>query len=588
LNQEYQETMTSTIVTKEILDEVVDSLKKALADEDIRVLSQRAVQCKVWHLCPKVSAVMQNLRMEEDVVRKKVMVTLSKLVYRFHEFTLDTTLARAGILKDKRIHQGSSLDKKEAFDLFCLDAKERLYLIMDKHGWLQDFFRLYPLHFYENSFQFVSNIPQKKLKVKVKVFGLGIGGSMAASGLAKAGVESVCAYEKRKESGPSSVGSRYQNASWRAYGIAEKLLDEKAYNTLVEYRQRINVQYDDGTTGVITSDRVQIILGSAIDAAIESAKGYGADIHFETGAELFTNGKENTESDIVALFTGAHTSEIFPGLKEEMGIMSWPEINSECKMWIRIKESEKTEFYTARGGESGAENWDYTIESARDSVEDIVRVRNCLTSAYNRNLKKVQKGDDIGVSEADLTTEYEAQRKQLGSVQEAIEKGKTPGGRFDYIFTNAPLNDHNLGKREAACEKDDTVVLKAGYTVEVKMASNAAFKTGKLTEMFNTNVVVCGGDACVPPNPQAAYGATLACEFADQLVQLAVGTGHLNSILEDMKDMSQYVTDDWVQEVNELKGLLVDHYDAKGRAENYFQFVQTLICNLYSLPAFAQ
>jgi hypothetical protein len=577
--------MSDTTVMKETLDEVVDSLKKALADKAIRVLSQRAVQGKVWHRCPKVSAVMQNLREEEDVVRKKVMATLSKLVYRFHEYTLDTTLARAGILKDERVHQGSSLDKKEAFDLFCLDAKERLYLIMHTHGWLQDFFRLYPLHFYENSFQFVHNIPKKKLKVKVKVFGLGIGGSMATSGLAKAGVESVSAYEKRKESGPSSVGSRYQNASWRAYEIAEKLLDEKAYNTLVEYRQRINIQYDDGTTGVITSDRVQIILGSAIEAAIESAKGYGADIHFETGAELFTNGKENTESDIVALFTGAHTSEIFPGLKEEMGIMSWPEVDSECKMWIRIKESDKTEFYTARSGEIGAENWDYTIESARDGIGDIVRVRNCLTSAYNRNLKKVQKGDDIGVSEAELTAEYEAQRKQLDTVQEAVEKGKTPGGRFDYIFTNAPLNDHNLGKRTEA-SKDGAVVLKGGYKVEVKMAANAAFKAGKLTEMFNTNLVVCGGDACVPPNPQAAYGATLACEFADQLVQLAVGTGHLNSILEDMKDSSPYVTDEWMQEVNELKGLLADHYDAKGRAENYFQFVQTLICNLYSLPAF--
>jgi hypothetical protein len=350
--------MTSGL-SKERLDEVVDAIKKALSDEDMRALSQRAVQGKVWHLQPVVAAYMADLRRDEGIVRGKIMQQVSSLVYQFHEHTIDATLARAGILQDERVHAGSSLDKKDAFDLFCLDSKERLYIILKQYGWLQDFFRNFPQHFYENSFQFVDRIPPKKLKVKVKVVGLGIGGSMTVSGLAKAGVESVIGYETRDESGPRRVGSRYQNASWRAYDVAQRLLDETAYNYLITYRQRVKVEYDDGTSNVVTSDRVQIILGNAIEESLASAKRHGAKLVFSCkGDEYFKeDGNVEEEADIVALFSGAHTSEIFPGLGDVMNVYFWPEIASDCKMWLRIKESESQDDYCIRGGEIGAEKW---------------------------------------------------------------------------------------------------------------------------------------------------------------------------------------------------------------------------------------
>jgi hypothetical protein len=350
--------MTSGL-SKERLDEVVNAIKKALSDEDMRALSQRAVQGKVWHSQPVVAAYMADLRRDEGVVRGKIMQQVSSLIYRFHEHTIDATLARAGILQDERVHAGSSLDKKDAFDLFCLDAKERLYIILKQYGWLQDFFRNFPQHFYENSFQFVDRIPPKKLKVKVKVVGLGIGGSMTVSGLAKAGVESVVGYEKRDEFGPRRVGSRYQNASWRAYDIAQRLLDETAYNHLITYRQRVKVEYDDGTSSVVSSDRVQIILGNAIEESLASAKRYGAKLVFSCKGDEYFNedGKVEEGADIVALFSGAHTSEIFQGLGDEMNVYSWPELSSDCKMWLRIKESESQDDFCTRGGEIGAEKW---------------------------------------------------------------------------------------------------------------------------------------------------------------------------------------------------------------------------------------
>jgi hypothetical protein len=106
-------------------------------------------------------------------------------------------------------------------------------------------------------------------------------------------------------------------------------------------------------------------------------------------------------------------------------------------------------------------------------------------------------------------------------------------------------------------------------------------------EKLDTNLVVLGGDACVPPNPLAAYGATLACEAAASLVLLATGTGHVNSILQSVatiNDIDQLVQ--WTKEIEELKTLLGVYYEAKARSETYFQFVQTLICNMYSLPPF--
>jgi hypothetical protein len=568
--------------SKEELDEVVAGLKKALSDDKMRELNQRSVQSKVWHLIPKVSQMMSKLRSDEEVVRQKALAVASKLVYRFHEHTLDTTLARAGLLPDKRIHAGSSLDKTESFDLFCLDAKERLYLIMKNYGWLEHFFRLYPLHFYENSFQFVDRIPKKKLKVKVNVLGLGIGGSMAVSGLAKAGIENVVGYEKRNESGKSRVGSRYQNASWRAYDVAGKLLDEEAYNDLIQYRQQFNVQYDDGTTGVITSDRVQIILGHAIETALGSAKRYGATLKYGVKDVL----SEIGENDLTLLMTGAHTSEIFPELKEEMDIFSWPDIVSECKMWLRIKASECKDYYCTRGGESVAEKWHYTIESARNTVDDIVRVRDCRVSQHERALRNFE---GTGEEKEAVIKEYEAQLAQLDSVKEAVEGGTTPGGRFDYIFTNAPLNDHNMAKRDEDA-KDGSIVFEGGYGVEVKIASNSIATSKPVLDKLKSGLVLCGGDASVPPNPQAAYGATLACESADSMVQLAVAYGHLNSILEDLDTdrIKEMVDDEWVDNTKELKTCLAEYYNVRGRSENYFQFVQTLICNLYSLPPYTE
>jgi hypothetical protein len=359
--------------------------------------------------------------------------------------------------------------------------------------------------------------------------------------------------------------------------VAERLLDEEAYHNLIQYRQRFNIQYDDGTTGVITSDRVQIILGNAIESSLASAKRYGATLKF--GTDDVVSAME--ESDIVALFAGAHTSEVFPELKPEMGIHSWPDINSDCKMWLRIKESEQEDFFCTRGGEVGAEHWHYTIESARNTIDDIVRIRNCLISQNKRSLRKLEVADEE--EKQKVIAQHEAQMKQLDDVQKAIEGGKTPTGRFDYIFTNAPSNPHNLEKRDEAA-KDGSIVLEGGYCVELKLASNSKCTSKEVLDKFNTSLVVCGGDACVPPNPQAAYGATLATEAADMLVQLAVSIGHLNSILEDMEKIS--VGDKWIEEVKELKTLLSDFYNARGRSENYFQFVQTLICNLYSLPAF--
>jgi hypothetical protein len=69
-------------------------------------------------------------------------------------------------------------------------------------------------------------------------------------------------------------------------------------------------------------------------------------------------------------------------------------------------------------------------------------------------------------------------------------------------------------------------------------------------------------------------------------VQLSVAIGHVNAILIDMETMKDSVDDDWVQEIKDLKAMLAVYYEARTKSENYFQWVQTLICNMYSLPAF--
>ena len=569
--------------SREALEEVIESIKRTLSDPATRKLSQRAVQGKVWHRSPKVAAILSNLRREEELVRSKIMSLISQLVYNFHEFAENATFARAGIFQDERIHSGSSLDHKEEFDLYCLDAKERLYIVLKNYEWLQDFFRLYPLHFYENSFQFVDRIPKKKLPVHVKVIGLGIGGSVALSGLLKNGVKAV-GFEKRSESGPRSVSSRYQNASWRAYDIAAKLVDEEAFQHLVENQQRLNVKYDDGSEAIVTTDRVQVILGSAIQSAIDSARRYGAEVHFDCNSDdFFSEANPPEKSDIVALFCGAHTANLFPGLKEEMGLIEFgEELSSPCKMWLRLRESDKIEPFCSRGGENGAENWHYTIESARKDLRDIERIKNTLTSMYEWNKQKIQKGHDVGMSIDELESKYQNQMKKCNDLLETMKKGND-SKRFDYIFTNAPLNDHNMSKYEA--DKED-VALDGSYTVDIKIAKKASVTNESLLKKFNTNLIVTGGDACVPPNPQAAYGATLACEAAGSVVQLAVAVGHLNAILQDAEKFRDCIPPEWLQNLETLKELLTLYFDTRSRAENYFQFVQTLICNLYSLPAF--
>lgn len=179
--------------------------------------------------------------------------------------------------------------------------------------------------------------------------------------------------------------------------------------------------------------------------------------------------------------------------------------------------------------------------------------------------------------------------------------------RYDYVFVNAPDNPHNQAKQKREGE-DGSIVLEGGYTVPVKITANACvMKDGNkglistvkdnfdtkavILRNFQTGVIATGGDACVPPNPQAAYGATLACIFSDMFVNLAISHAHLNAIRKNLEDLSiddvlraSNSTAPWIKNLEEIKSLFVNYYDARGRTENFFQFVQTLICNLYSLP----
>lgn len=68
----------------------------------------------------------------------------------------------------------------------------------------------------------------------------------------------------------------------------------------------MNIQYDDGTSGIVTSDRVPIILGNAIEESLTSAKRYEAKLIFSCkGDDYFKeDGSVKEEADIVALFKG--------------------------------------------------------------------------------------------------------------------------------------------------------------------------------------------------------------------------------------------------------------------------------------------
>lgn len=579
-------------IPKERLDEVVNAVKRAMSQPELRQENARAVQAKIWHKETCVAAILNEMRVQEEAVRSELFQRISKLVYELNEEAVNATLARAGIKKDNRIHPGSSLQSEKDLDLLCLDAKERLYMILKNHDWIKEFFLKYPQHFFENSFSFVENIPPKSLPVKVRVVGLGIAGSTAVSGLAKNNVEKVHGYEKRPEHGPRSATSRYQNASWRAYDVAQQMVDDQAFQHFLENRQRFNVTFDDGTTEIRSSDRVQIILGSAVASALESARRYGAELQFSCDTSDFYNptGEGLEESDIVALFCGAHTANLAPGLSDALGIHSWPELDSECRMWLRMEPSEHTEPFCTRGGEVGCENWDYTIHSARSNIQDAQRILDNIGTGnessipYKKSLAKVLRRDQelLGL-DTKVTDELveEHFQKQLAQTLTVIEAAKAL--RFDYIFTNAPWNAHNLTKRNAA----PNVVLDGTYTVEVKLAARSTVMNNKeLLKAFGTRLIVCGGDACVPPNPQAAYGATLACEAAGVLVRLAVTTGHLNSIRNNLKEFKNM--EELVDRVEDIKTLMNMHYEARCKSENYFQWVQTLISNVYSVPPFTE
>lgn len=593
----FENSTPSSTLDYDRLNDVVKTIATKLSDPSLRKINNRAIQAKLWS-DPKVASYMTDLRREEDQLRSNIMERMSMLIQKLHLQCIDATLERANIItKEDDISPYTDdciKEEKIKVDEIYLDAKERLYLILKEYGWMKDFFRLYPMHFFENSFTFVSNIPTKDLDVKVKVIGLGVGGSLAVSGLKKRGIKYVKGYEKRARHGERSVTSRYQNASWRAYDIAQGLLDKEAYDELVAYQQRINVVNDDGTTKVMTSDRVQIVLGSAIDAALSSAERYGAQLYFNCNPNSFYKSNqenhksddksENENVDIVALFTGAHTSEMFEGLKDLLGYFEWPNISSKCKMWLQIKPSRKKCAFTSRDIEVGAENWHFAIESARNTIDDVNRIRDALISQYQLNKKRTN---------ISLFDDNECKKKieKIENLIETIEahRIKDSGSRFDYIFANAPDNVHNRSKIEIAKNKGD-LVIDGNYQVDVKIASNPVIdcksseKAKIMCDRFSSQVLVLGGDACVPPNPMAAYGATLACEFAEMLVQLAVSHGHLNSICNTFDDTVDVFDPELINMFKELKGLFSKYYSIRGRAENYFQWMQTLICNLYSIP----
>jgi hypothetical protein len=111
----------------------------------------------------------------------------------------------------------------------------------------------------------------------------------------------------------------FGNTSWRAYEVAEKLLDHEAYEHLLRFRQKINIKNQDGSEKIVTSDRTQVILGEAIDTFYKSAERYGATPKFDSCLEDYyyedTNSNTIDDSDIIGIFTGVHTADIFPHLK---------------------------------------------------------------------------------------------------------------------------------------------------------------------------------------------------------------------------------------------------------------------------------
>jgi hypothetical protein len=86
------------------------------------------------------------------------------------------------------------------------------------------------------------------------VIGSGVAGALAISGLTKAGMSNVFGYGKCSRVGLSRSTIRYQNTSWRAYNVAERLLDSTAYQQLLTFQQKNKVTNQDGSEKVVISD----------------------------------------------------------------------------------------------------------------------------------------------------------------------------------------------------------------------------------------------------------------------------------------------------------------------------------------------
>merc|ERR1712232_923377 len=172
---------------------------------------------------------------------------------------------------------------------------------------------------------------------------------------------------------------------------------------------------------------------------------------------------------------------------------------------------------------------------------------------------------------------YEKQLQRMEDVKRSMIEGNTK--RFDYDFTTAPKNEINeVAKAEAA---DSTMVMTSDFSIVPTFAFASTFTEGPMVEKFKSKMVVCGGDSCVAPNPLAARGATVACNNGMALVNMAVGIGHLDVMLKDMK---HHNVESFVEDLEHLRALLPKYYDAVVLTENYFQWLQTIAANTYSMP----
>jgi hypothetical protein len=120
----------------------------------------------------------------------------------------------------------------------------------------------------------------------------------------------------------------------------------------------------------------------AINIFYDSAERYGATLKFDctmddyyyhssedhvnegTPPNLSNGVSENDHADIVGLFTGVQTVNMFPLLKPLLHVFEWPHLESICITWLRISESQHSEAYCTRSGEIGAEKWHFQIFSS--------------------------------------------------------------------------------------------------------------------------------------------------------------------------------------------------------------------------------